>query len=73
MEFENAKVKQRLAIEDLKRFNIKTLLIQDYAEITVMLRRIERQYRQPTMLVSGSADEYGGWSREVTLKTSYVT
>ena len=61
-EFEHAQVKQRLAIADLKRFNIKTLLIDDFPDITDILTRIERAYRSRTILVSGSAAEYGEWS-----------
>lgn len=61
-EFEHAQVKQRLAIADLKRFNIKTLLIDDFPDITDILTRIERAYRARTILVSGSAAEYGEWS-----------
>ncbi|KAA2283472.1 SIR2 family protein [Arenimonas fontis] len=60
-DFEHAQIKQRLAISDLKRFNIKTLLIDDFAEITDILSKIERTYRTRTILVSGSAAEYGEW------------
>lgn len=62
-EFENAQVKQRLAIEDLKRFHIKTLLIDDYYQITDILAKIERQFRQRTIFISGSAEEYGDWTK----------
>lgn len=65
-EFENAQIKQRLAIEDLKRFNIKTLLIDEYTQITEILARIERQYRQRTIFISGSAEEYGAWTKAET-------
>jgi hypothetical protein len=65
-EFENAQIKQRLAIEDLKRFNIKTLLIDDYTQITEILARIERQYRQRTIFISGSAEEYNPWTKADT-------
>jgi hypothetical protein len=65
-EFENAQIKQRLVIEDLKRFNIKTLLIDDYAQITKILAKIERQYRQRTIFISGSAEEYGDWTESAT-------
>jgi hypothetical protein len=61
-EFEHAQVKQRLAIADLKRFNIKTLLIDEFSDITDILTRIERAYRTRTIFVSGSAAEYGEWS-----------
>lgn len=65
-EFANSVVKQRLAIEDLKRFNIKTLLVDDYSQVTEILARIERQYRQRTIFISGSAEEYGAWTKADT-------
>lgn len=65
-EFEHAQIKQRLSIDDLKRFNIKTLLIDDYAQITAILARIERQYRQRTIFISGSAEVYGKWTKQGT-------
>lgn len=54
-------VKQGLAIKDLKRFNITTLLVDDYGQITEILRVIEDRYRQKAVFVSGSAHEYGGF------------
>lgn len=60
-EFTYAYVKQQLAIEDLKRFNIKTLLVDDYAQITELLRTIEAVYRKKSIFVSGSADVFGDW------------
>lgn len=64
--FRNEKTRQTLAINDLKRFNIKTLLVEDYQEITEILRKIEMHYRRKTIFISGSAQEYGKWSRELT-------
>lgn len=58
-EFTYAVLKQELAIKDLKRFNIQTLLVDDYGDITAVLRAIENRYRQKTVLISGSAHEYG--------------
>jgi hypothetical protein len=63
-DFSHAATRQRLAIEDLKRFNIKTLLVDDYAQVTEILQRIERQYRQRTIFVSGSADSFAPWSKQ---------
>lgn len=51
--------KQALFIGDLKRFNITTLLIEDYDEITEILRSIESIYKVKTVFISGSALEYG--------------
>jgi hypothetical protein len=65
-DFAQARIKQNLAIEDLKRFNIKTLLIDDFAQITEILKRIERDYRRRTIFISGSAVEYGPWTKQGT-------
>jgi hypothetical protein len=56
--------KQELFINDLKRFNIKTLLIDDYPQITEILQTIEDIYKQNTIFISGSACEYGTWTEE---------
>ena len=55
--------KQNLMINDLKRYSIKALLVDDYSEITEILHEIERRFRKKTVFISGSADEYGTWSR----------
>jgi len=63
-EFNYAKIKQGLAIEDLKRFNIKTLLVDDYADITELLRAIQAGYRKRIIFVSGSAEVFGDWEKQ---------
>ncbi|MBO7072511.1 MAG: SIR2 family protein, partial [Acetobacter sp.] len=63
-EFNNARIKQELAIKELERFHITTLLIDDYSDITEILKRIELQYRQRTIFISGSAEEYGDWTKQ---------
>lgn len=60
---EYKKRKQELFINDLKRFSIKTILIDSYTEITIILKRLEQIWRQKTVFISGSAYEYGDWSR----------
>jgi hypothetical protein len=55
--------KQDLMIGDLKRYRIKALLVNDYPEITSILKEIENRYRKRTIFVSGSAEEYGAWDR----------
>ena len=47
--YENAKIKQALLIKDLSRFQIKTILVEKYSDITEMLRRVERAYRRRTI------------------------
>lgn len=51
--------KQDLFFGDLKRFNITTLLIDEYAQITAILSQIESLYKRRTVFIAGSAHEYG--------------
>jgi len=55
--------KQELMINDLKRYKIKALLVDEYFDITEILKEIERRYRKKTVFISGSAEEYGAWNR----------
>jgi len=59
--------KQELRIDDLKRYGIQTLLVDDYSDITTILREIEARYRKKTVFFSGSAEQYGTWSRHEAL------
>lgn len=56
--------KQELRVDDLKRFGIQTLLINDYVEIPCILKEIETRFRKKTVFISGSAEEFGNWSRQ---------
>jgi hypothetical protein len=55
--------KQELMINDLMRYKIKTLLVDEYTDITEILGEIERRFRKKTVFISGSAEEYGALSR----------
>lgn len=57
-EYEYEKRKLSYFIDDLKRFNIKTVLIQEYSEITEILQNIKRMYNSRTVYISGAAFEY---------------
>ncbi len=61
------KRKQALRVDDLKRFGIQTLLIDEFSEIPLILREIESRYRKKTIFIAGSAEEYGRWSRTEAL------
>jgi len=50
-------------IGDLKRYGIQALEIEDYSEITVILKEIEDRFRKRTVFISGSAEIYGKWDR----------
>lgn len=56
-----AELRQEYVIKDLKRFNIETLLVDRYDQVTEILQAIEDRHRQRTILISGSAHEYGGF------------
>ncbi len=61
--------RQELMVSDLSRsYRIKALLIDDYGEITEVLREIEHRIKKLTVFISGSAEEYGTWTREVAQK-----
>jgi Sir2- and TIR-associating SLOG family/SIR2-like domain len=58
--------KQALVTQDLMRFNIKTLFVSDYPEITAILQTIVSRFRRRTVFISGSAADYGQWGRVAT-------
>jgi hypothetical protein len=63
-DFEYRRRKQRLFINDLKRFNIHTLELDSYSQITIILSRLEARYRRNSVFLSGAAHDYGDWGRE---------
>ncbi|CDH26046.1 SIR2 family protein [Xenorhabdus bovienii] len=62
-DFNHAEIKQQLVINDLKRFQVKVLLIDSYDQIATILRRIEMTYRCNTIFLSGSAHVFEPWTR----------
>ena len=65
-QFDYAVTKQNLVTQDLMRFNIKTIFVDDFSDITSLLATVERRFRRRTVLISGSADDYGSWGRAPT-------
>jgi len=65
-DFEYQARRQLLTIADLRRFNINTVLVNDYADITNLLQQIENRFRRCTVFISGSANDYGSWGKEAT-------
>lgn len=51
-------LKFQYLIDDLKRFNIKTVLVEQYSEITDILREIKFKYNSRTVYISGAAAEF---------------
>ena len=66
-QYEHHKTRQALFIEDLKRFNIRALLIDDYGEITEFLAELVDRYRRRTVFISASAVDYGPWGQSAVL------
>lgn len=64
-DFEYRVRKQDLFCGDLIRFNIKTILVERYADITDILKEVENRYRRKSVFISGAAHEYGSWGSEV--------
>jgi NAD-dependent SIR2 family protein deacetylase len=63
--------KQELFIQDLHRFGIQTVLIDDYNEITEILSKLEQKYKHKTVFISGAAHEYKKWGKEASEKFVY--
>ena len=51
--------KQELRIEDLKRYGIQTILVDDYSELKHIFDIINRKYLMNRIFISGSARKYG--------------
>ena len=66
------KAKQDLREEDLKRFGIQTVFVDDYSEITEILRALENAISANNVFISGSAEFFEKeWSKEKIEKLSY--
>jgi hypothetical protein len=50
--------RQTLTINDLKRYGIKSLIVDNYSDITSVLQVIETRYKKRTIFISGSAETY---------------
>lgn len=58
--------RQELRINDLKRYGIQALLIDDFGEITEMLGELNRRVQGKNIFVSGSAYDYTPMDRDRT-------
>lgn len=55
------KARQDLREEDLKRYGIQTIFVDDYSEITDILRELESAVLANNVFISGSADFFEGF------------
>lgn len=58
---------QLLRIDDLRRYGINTMLVDDYSDITEILKEIEQRFLKKTVFISGSAEDYSKWNRQDAL------
>ena len=58
------KARQELRTKDLARYGIQTVFVDDYSEITEILRDIELAVKRNNVFISGSADDYTGWGKD---------
>ncbi|MGB2786124.1 SIR2 family protein [Psychrobacter sp.] len=73
-DFEYRERKQELFINDLRRFGIQTVLIDEYEEITEILLEVEKVQKQKTIFISGAAEDYAPYSQlEVEVFVSSLT
>lgn len=69
-EYFYALTKQDLQISDLLRYSINTLLINEYTDITNILKILYRKYLSKRIFISGSAHTYGDWSNPEVFLTN---
>ncbi|MFS0924789.1 SIR2 family protein [Enterococcus casseliflavus] len=64
-EYRVNKVRQNLKINELKRYGISTVLIDDYSEITSLLKELERRNLKKNIFISGSIENFNeNWSKD---------
>lgn len=69
-EFLYAKIKQKLRIDDLKRYGITVLQVDNYTDITKILEQVLSLVKRKNVFISGSASDYGDWSEEKSFEFS---
>jgi hypothetical protein len=58
--------RQEMQINNLKHYGIQTVFVDDYSEITDILRGIEKASKLRNVFISGSADSYPAtWNKDI--------
>lgn len=55
--------RNEIRVNSLKQYGLNAIWINDYSEITTILKEIETRYLRNTVLISGSAEEYGSFGK----------
>lgn len=59
-----AKIKQGLKIDNLVRYGIRAIMVNDYSEITLILAEIEKRVKRKNIFISGAAHDFSPYSDE---------
>ncbi|WP_271623410.1 SIR2 family protein [Bradyrhizobium sp. CCBAU 11430] len=62
--FAHAHARQALVLQDLLRFNIQAILVDEYSDITKILAEFERRYRRQTIFVGAAAASFDPWGED---------
>lgn len=63
-----AKIHQEHRINDLGRYGINIIMVEEYNQITNILKQIEKKIIRKNVFISGSCEDYGSWGEERVLK-----
>lgn len=61
-DFEYRARKEDLFNQELLRFGIKAVYVDDFSEITAILQEIEHRHKRKTIFISGAAHDYSPWT-----------
>lgn len=61
-DFEYRVRKEELFKQELLRFGIKAVYVDDFKEITAILQEIEHRHKRKTIFISGAAHDYRPWT-----------
>lgn len=64
-DFLYSKIKQDLKIEDLLRYGINTITVDEYSEITLILEEIKNRILRRNIFISGAAVEYSPFTEDL--------
>jgi hypothetical protein len=63
-DFEYRQRKEQLFGVELLRVGIKVTYVDDFSEITAILRQLENKFKMRTVFISGAAHEYTPWAQK---------
>lgn len=63
-DFNYAKIKQELEINDLRRYGIHTLLVEDYSDITSIFKQCYQLFLSHSIFIAGSCRDYSDWNSQ---------